>query len=83
MLTDMFNVLSHPARLQLLKILSARQSCVCGSIEVSSFSKATVLAHLRELKRVGLVDGELAGQQPCYQVNTERLQQFKRLVNTL
>ena len=84
MLTDIFNVLSHPVRIQLLKILSARQSCVCGDVlAVSSFSQATILGHLRELKRVGLVEGEVDGMQRCYQLNAEVLQQFKRMVNTL
>ena len=84
MLTDIFNVLSHPVRIQLLKILSARQSCVCGDVlEASSFSQATILGHLRELKRIGLVQGEVDGTSRCYQLNVEALQQFKRMVNTL
>ncbi|MGF1515904.1 MAG: ArsR/SmtB family transcription factor [Elainellaceae cyanobacterium] len=83
MLTDIFSALSHPVRLQLLKILSTQRTCFCDDVEVSSFSKATILEHLRELKRVGLVEGELTGRQRCYQVNADVLQQFKRMVDTL
>lgn len=84
MLTDIFKVLSHPVRLELIKLLATRQSCLCREIPtISSFSKGTILSHLRALKQAGLVQGELEGAERCYQLNADVLQQFKQQVSNL
>ena len=84
MLTDCFAALSHPVRLQLLKILATQSECICGDvIHIGSFSEATVLTHLRSLKRVGLIQGEVDGPNRCYWLDLNTLETFKRLVASL
>ena len=56
MLANLCKALSHPVRLQILKILAAQADCICGDvIEVGAFSQATVLNHLRALQQAGFV----------------------------
>ncbi|NER82547.1 MAG: winged helix-turn-helix transcriptional regulator [Leptolyngbya sp. SIO1D8] len=84
MLADLCKVLSHPVRLQLLKILATRGDCICGDVlSVGSFSEATILHHLKALQQVGLIQGNLEGAKRCYQVNSHTLQLFKDLVESL
>lgn len=59
--------LAHPARLSILRVLAARQACVCGEIvEAMPLAQATVSQHLKVLRGVGLVQGEIDGPRTCY-----------------
>ena len=68
-LVDLANVakaLGHPGRLEILRIL-AGQACICGDIvERMPLSQSTVSQHLKELKKVGLIRGEIEGPRICY-----------------
>lgn len=66
--------ISHPARIEILKVLAQRKSCICGEIvEVLPLSQSTVSQHLKELKKVGIVSGEVDGVKSCYCIDWERL----------
>jgi len=59
--------LAHPARVAIIGHLAKRTTCVCGDIvEQLPLSQATVSQHLAELKRVGLIKGEIEGPKVCY-----------------
>jgi DNA-binding transcriptional ArsR family regulator len=59
--------LGHPARIAILRLLAARQSCICGDIvQELPLSQSTVSQHLKELKDAGLVRGEIDGPRVCY-----------------
>lgn len=64
--------LAHPARVAILQLLLKKQSCICGDIvnEVP-LSQSTVSQHLKELKRAGLIKGEIEGKMVCYCINNE------------
>ena len=84
MLANLFKVLSHPVRLQILQILSAQPDCICGSvIEVGSFSESTIVGHLKVLKHAGFIQGEVNGANRCYRLNSETVQMFKHMVERL
>lgn len=73
-LADVSKALSHPARIKILKILSEYNACFCGEIvDLLPLSQATVSQHLRELKRVGLIKGEIDGPKTCYCINKDLL----------
>jgi len=76
--------LGHPARVRILQILIERKSCVCGElVEVLPLAQSTVSEHLRILKQVGLVQGEVDGPRMCYCIHPEALARFKALVQAL
>ena len=63
--------LGHPARIAVLEILS-RRGCVCGElVEELPLSQATVSQHLKALKEVGIIKGEIEGRKTCYCINPE------------
>ena len=69
--------LSHPARISILRTLAQRKSCICGEIvEVLPLAQATVSQHLKELKSVGLIKGEVEGKKSCYCINWESINAF-------
>jgi ArsR family transcriptional regulator len=66
-LAEVARALSHPARIEILSILAQRNSCICGDlVEVLPLSQATVSQHLKVLKEVGLIQGEIDGPRVCY-----------------
>lgn len=70
--------LSHPARIAILEVLVRRQSCVCGDIvEELPLAQATVSQHLKELKSVGLVKGEIEGKKVCYCIDIENWEKIE------
>ena len=83
-LADVAKALSHPARIRILKILTRMDSCVVGSIvDQLPLAQATVSQHLKELKRVGLIQGEIDGPKICYCVNNKNLIKAKSAIDKL
>lgn len=83
-LASLAKAIAHPARIQILRLLANRKSCICGDI-VSELplAQSTVSEHLRVLKSAGLVMGEVDGPRVCYCINPARLQRLKQLVRDL
>lgn len=64
--------LAHPARVQILRTLAARGTCVCGEVvEALPLAQATVSQHLKALKEAGLIKGEVDGPRQCYCLDAE------------
>jgi len=62
--------LAHPARVAILEVLAQPNACMCGDIvDKLPLSQATVSQHLAELKRIGLITGEIDGVKVCYCIN--------------
>jgi ArsR family transcriptional regulator len=60
-------VISHPARLAILKYLAETRSCVSGDIsDKLPLSRTTVSQHLKELKDLGLIHGDIEGVKINY-----------------
>ena len=66
--------LSHPARIEILRVLAEKNACICGEIvEVLPLSQSTVSQHLKALKEAGLIDGTINGKSSCYCLNWNKL----------
>ena len=66
-LASVAKALAHPARIAILEHLLTRQMCVCGElVDELPLAQATVSQHLKELKAVGLIKGEIEGTRVCY-----------------
>jgi ArsR family transcriptional regulator, arsenate/arsenite/antimonite-responsive transcriptional repressor len=83
-LATICKALGHPARVQLLKYLSAYGSCYFGSLtDVLPLAASTISQHVSVLKQAGLIVGSADEQRVCYCVNTERLDQLKHMIGKL
>lgn len=83
-LADVAKALSHPARIRILKLLTQMDSCMVGNIvDLLPLAQATVSQHLKELKRVGLIQGEIDGMKICYCVNNKNLSKAKAALDKL
>ena len=83
-LAEIAKALCHPARIKILKVLNDLNSCMVGSIvDLLPLSQSTVSQHLKELKRVGLIKGEIEGPKICYCINTEVMENAKEELNKL
>jgi len=60
-------VISNPARLAILKYLAETKTCISGDISDSlPLSRTTVSQHLKELRDMGLIHGEIDGLKINY-----------------
>jgi DNA-binding transcriptional ArsR family regulator len=76
--------LAHPARIAILKILAARNACVCGDIvEELPLSQSTVSQHLKELKEAGLIKGDIDGARICYCIDEKEWRSAQAWLNQL
>jgi len=75
-------VLSHPARIAIMKVLAKEKDCICGRIvEILPLAQATVSQHLKELKNAGLIKGTVDGPKSCYCINWEAMEKFMQDFN--
>lgn len=80
-LAEWCKALTHPARIVILRTLASRGECICGELVVDlPLSQASVSQHLKALKEVGLIKGEIEGPRSKYCVNKTN---FERLVTAL
>jgi DNA-binding transcriptional ArsR family regulator len=83
-LAALAKALGHPARVRILRLLLARDACVCGEIvDQLPLAQATVSQHLKVLRESGLVRGEIDGPRVCYCVDRERLGGLAALIGQL
>ena len=60
-------VISHPARLAILQYLAETKTCISGDIsDQLPLSRTTVSQHLKELRDMGLIHGEIDGLKINY-----------------
>ncbi len=71
--------ISHPARLAILEYLAETKTCISGDISAHlPLSRSTVSQHLGELKRLGLIRGEVDGLKINYCLCTSTLSNYLR-----
>jgi ArsR family transcriptional regulator len=83
-LAGMAKALGHPVRIQILRLLAARDTCVTGDIvDELPLAQSTVSEHLRILREAGLVQGEIDGPRTRYCINRDGLSQLKAAIASL
>ena len=83
-LASFAKALAHPARIAILQFLATQRSCFCGDIVDSlPLSQSTVSQHLKELKIVGLIKGDVEGPSICYCIDEKNWQKAKTILGDL
>lgn len=81
-LASFAKVISHPARLAILKYLAETKTCISGDIsDKLPLSRTTVSQHLKELRDSGLIHGEIDGLKINYCLCVSAIENFKQAFN--
>lgn len=72
--------ISHPARLAILQYLAKTRTCISGDISDNlPLSRSTVSQHLKELRDMGLIHGEIEGLKINYCLCSSGIGRFLQL----
>jgi ArsR family transcriptional regulator len=83
-LAQLSKALGHSARIQIVRLLARRESCICGEIaEEFPLAQSTISQHLKILKEAGLIRGEVDGPRTCYCLDPRALRRLRALVAAL
>ena len=81
-ISSICKVLGHPARVAILEYISIQNSCICNDlVSEIGLAQATISQHLRELKNIGLLQGEIEGKSVCYCINQKRWKEIQQMLN--
>jgi ArsR family transcriptional regulator len=82
-LATIFKVLSNPARIAIIQYISQQQSCICNDIvEEIGLAQPTISQHLKELKSIGLLKGEIEGKTVCYCIDLKKWNEIQSQLNS-
>lgn len=71
---QLFRVLGHPARLQIVLHLAKTRKCLTGDISgMFPLTRTTVNQHMNELKDAGLIKGHVRDGKIVYCLNPENM----------
>jgi len=73
---EVFQILSHPVRLQILDELRKREACVCHLQAVTGRPQAYVSQQLQILRAADLVEDEKDGQNVYYHLKSDLVKAF-------
>lgn len=66
-LATLAKALGHPARIQIVRLLAARDACYVGELANElPLAQSTISEHLRILREAGVVTGGTLDGRPCY-----------------
>ncbi len=75
----LLRAIAHPARFRIVKLLAARQACVCGDlVDELPLAQSTVSEHLKVLKDAGIIRGTIEGPNVCYCLEPSAVDWLKR-----
>jgi DNA-binding transcriptional ArsR family regulator len=75
-------VFGHPARVSILQYLFKINSCVCGDLVIEiGLAQPTISQHLKELKNLGLIKGNIEGTSVCYCIHKENWTEMKTIMS--
>ena len=72
----------HPARVAILQHLFRIDACVCGDlVDEIGLAQPTISQHLKELKQLGLIKGNIEGTSVCYCIDKENWGTMKAVMH--
>lgn len=76
--------MGHPIRIWVLELLSTQDCCYSGDLsDELPIAKSTLSQHLKELKKAGLIQGEIEAPRIKYCLNRESWKEAEELFRYL
>lgn len=80
-ISKLAKAIAHPARVAILQHLFNIDSCVCGDlVDEIGLAQPTISQHLKELKQLGLIKGDIEGTRVCYCIDLNKWSQMKDIL---
>lgn len=80
-ISQLAKAFAHPARVAILQHIFNTNTCICGDlVEEIGLAQSTISQHLKELKNIGLITGNIEGTSVCYCIDNTKWSEMK---NTL
>lgn len=77
-LATIAKVLGHPARIAILQHIAAIEGCICGDlVNEIGLAQPTISQHLKELKKIDIIQGNIEGTSVCYCINEGKWEDIK------
>lgn len=74
-------VLGHPARIAILQYILKSNSCICGElVEEIGLAQPTISQHLKELKNIKLIKGNIDGTSVCYCIDEDNWSKIQKTI---
>ncbi|MCK8481666.1 ArsR/SmtB family transcription factor [Psychroserpens algicola] len=74
-------VIGHPARVAILQQLFKIDTCHCGDlVSEIGLAQPTISQHLKELKKIGLIKGNVEGTSVCYCIDAVNWAKMKNIM---
>ncbi|WP_437372499.1 ArsR/SmtB family transcription factor [Maribacter litoralis] len=71
----------HPARVAILQHLFKIDTCICGDlVSEIGLAQPTISQHLKELKNLGLIKGNVEGTSVCYCIDKDNWSSMKDIM---
>jgi predicted transcriptional regulator len=75
---------AHPARIAIIQQIIKNRTCIVGSLtDTLPLSQSTISQHLKELKTIGLIKGEIDGPSVCYCIHEENWGKARAMLTDL
>jgi ArsR family transcriptional regulator len=81
---ELAKAFAHPARVAILQLLLEKKACVCGDlVDELPLAQATVSQHLKELKRIGIIKGDIDPPRVCYCINESVWEETRQVFDAM
>jgi ArsR family transcriptional regulator, arsenate/arsenite/antimonite-responsive transcriptional repressor len=72
--------IGHPARVAILQHIIKKNACICGDlVDEIGLAQPTISQHLKELKNIGIIQGNIEGTSVCYCINQDKWDEIQTL----
>lgn len=79
-ISQIAKAIGHPARVAILQHLFKISSCICGDlVDEIGLAQPTISQHLKELKNIGIIKGNIEGTSVCYCINEEKWADIEKI----
>ncbi|MEQ9592774.1 MAG: metalloregulator ArsR/SmtB family transcription factor [Cyclobacteriaceae bacterium] len=77
-IANLAKAFDHPARVAIVEYLLSNDTCICiDLVNELPLSQSTITQHLKELKRIGIIKGEVEGPKVNYCIDEKVWEEAK------
>ncbi len=80
---EILKALAHPTRIELVKLLSAGEKCLCQVLPLLKLEQPIVSQHLAVLRHAGVVEAEKRGLYVFYRLKNKKFTKIIGLIDEI